>query len=80
MHKPSDYGHAYGKKPPSHWVAVPASSLDSDASAEAPDGEHAAPSPSLELATFRLLYESDTLCLFETRDGHVTAVATDRLG
>lgn len=38
-----------------------------------------APTPSMELATFRLLYESDRICVFETRDGHLTTVDVNRL-
>ena len=41
--------------------------------------EEEVPKEPMELATFRLLYESDRICLFETRDGHITAVAVDRL-
>lgn len=32
-----------------------------------------------ELATFRLLYESPRICVFETREGHLSAVDTSRL-
>ena len=67
MRKPSDYAHAFGEQPVSHWQA-----------AKPADAAHADPEP-MELATFRLLYESDKICLFETRDGHITAVAVDRL-
>ena len=73
-HKPSDYAHGFGEQPASHWDAVPLyeGELVEDAS-EPP------PREPMELATFRLLYESDKICLFETRDGHITAVAVDRL-
>ena len=71
MRKPSDYGHAYGEPIASHWNDSPVY-----------DGEPVeddAPAEPMALATFRLLYESDRICLFETRDGHITAVAVDRL-
>lgn len=71
MHKPSDYAHGFGEAAPSHWDDIPLY--------EGEPVEEEAPREPMELATFRLLYESDRICLFETRDGHVTAVATDRL-
>lgn len=71
MHKPSDYAHVYGEQPASHWDQAPVY--------EGEPVEDEAPREPMELATFRLLYESDRICLFETRDGHITAVATDRL-
>ena len=71
MHKPSDYVHAYGERPVSHWDEVPI--YDGELVEDEP------PKEPMELATFRLLYESERICLFETRDGHITAVAVDRL-
>lgn len=71
MRKPSDYGHAFGEEPQSHWNEMPL--YEGEPVAEEPVREP------MELATFRLLYESSHICLFETRDGHITAVAVDRL-
>ena len=71
MRKPSDYAHAFGGRPQSHWEDVPL--YEGEPVEEAPAREP------MELATFRLLYESSHICLFETRDGHITAVGVDRL-
>ena len=71
MHKPSDYAHGFGERPASHWDDTPLY--------EGELVEEEVPKEPMELATFRLLYESDRICLFETRDGHITAVAVDRL-
>lgn len=84
MHRPSDYAHAYG-------AAMPVHGRKGDAGADAAvdafwepvgDPEGAAAQgvpPGMELATFRLLYESKRICLFETRDGHLTVVDVNRL-
>ena len=71
MRKPSDYAHGFGEPPVYHW--------DDITLYEGEPVEPEKPSEPMELATFRLLYESDRICLFETRDGHITVVATDRL-
>lgn len=71
-HKPSDYGHAYGERPPSHWAG--GSAGDTGRSAEEPQAVEPR-----ELATFRLLYESEHICVFETREGHLSAVDVNRL-
>jgi hypothetical protein len=71
MHRPSDYAHGFGEQAPSRWKEPPVY--------EGEPVEEPAPSEPMALATFRLLYESERICLFETRDGHITAVATDRL-
>lgn len=71
MRKPSDYAHPFGAPTPSHWEDIPL--YEGELVEEEP------PREPMELATFRLLYESERICLFETRDGHITAVAVDRL-
>ncbi|MBE6470257.1 MAG: hypothetical protein E7000_00900 [Coriobacteriaceae bacterium] len=71
MRKPSDYAHPFGASAPSHWEDIPL--FEGELVEEEP------PREPMELATFRLLYESKHICLFETRDGHITAVAVDRL-
>lgn len=71
MRRPSDYAHGFGEQAPSHWDDIPLYEGE-----PVPEEE---PREPMELATFRLLYESSRLCLFETRDGHVTAVSVDRL-
>lgn len=68
MHKPSDYAHRYDEKPKTNW--------NPPAVEETEDPQ---PKKNTELATFRLLYESSRLCVFETRDGHLTAVDVNRL-
>ena len=73
MHKPSDYAHHFGEQPTSHWNEIPVYE------GELVEEEPTTPPEPMELATFRLLYESEHICLFETRDGHITAVAVDRL-
>lgn len=78
MHKPSDYAHQYGEEVPSHWLAV---KLPAEGGSDGgPDDQPAAETqPKGELATFRLIYESSRLCVFETRDGHLTAIDVNRL-
>ena len=56
-----------------------AASAEEAASQAANQAAVEAPTPSMELATFRLLYESDRICVFETRDGHLTTVDVNRL-
>lgn len=75
MHKPSDYAHSYGEPVPLHGKREGAP----DALEPDPTPQDAPEQPKGELATFRLLYESKRICLFETRDGHLTAVDVNRL-
>ena len=75
MRKPSDYAHAFGEPVLSHWDNLP---LYVGEPVEPEPAPEPAPEP-MELATFRLLYESDYICLFETRDGHITSVNVNRL-
>lgn len=84
MRKPSDYAHAYGEPMPFHGgadapVDAPWEPVGPEPCEPGESAQHEGVPQGMELATFRLLYESQRICVFETRDGHLTAVDVNRL-